>query len=230
MKKTRRQAKGVAEEQADYGIAPGGLVVMEGADLERAEEYMRNLRAKAVRVSHALSAANIPHAIVGGMAVLGHVFRVNPAAIRNTRDLDMLLNRADLDKAATVFKTLGFSYRKVMGIPAFVPPREAVTGKSRFEESVHLIWAGERVRPEDLAAAPTLEERPTILSPDGYACLDVTRLLRMKLTSFRLKDQVHIQDMLKFGLITPPVRKALPPELLARLKQVEEITEREKLP
>jgi hypothetical protein len=68
-----------------------------------------------------------------------------------------------------------------------------------------------------------------LLAPDGYACLDLTRLLTMKLTSFRLKDQVHIQDLLALGMITPAVRKALPPVLLPRLKQVQEITRREEL-
>jgi hypothetical protein len=42
----------------------------------------------------------------------------------------------------------------------------------------------------------------------------------MKLTSFRLKDQVHIQTMDLVGLITPDVENTLIPELQARLLQV----------
>jgi hypothetical protein len=190
---------------------------------------MEKLRARAHKVSQALQHAGIPHAVIGGLAVAAHVSRANPGAERNTKDLDMLLNRSDLDRAAEALKPLGFSFRKVKGIPAFLPPREAVVGRSRFAEGVHLVWAGERVRPEDLADAPTLEERPVAASQHGYACLDVSRLLKMKLTSFRLKDKVHVQDMLQVGLITPPVRKALPPELRVRLDEIEEITRRERM-
>jgi hypothetical protein len=42
----------------------------------------------------------------------------------------------------------------------------------------------------------------------------------MKLTSFRLKDQVHIQDMDGVGLITLGIEKTLSAPLLARLAEV----------
>ena len=42
----------------------------------------------------------------------------------------------------------------------------------------------------------------------------------MKLTSFRLRDQVHIQDMDSVGLITPEIEISLPEDLRERLKTV----------
>jgi len=42
----------------------------------------------------------------------------------------------------------------------------------------------------------------------------------MKLTSYRLKDQVHIQDLDHVGLITPEIEQTLSEPLLARLKEV----------
>jgi hypothetical protein len=190
---------------------------------------MANLKARAQKVSRALQKAGIRHAVIGGLAVAAHVARVNPAAERNTKDLDILLSRSDLDTAAKALLPLGFRYRKVMGIPAFVPPRETDRRQDRFRESVHLVWAGEKVRPTDLAAAPSLTEAPAVPSLDGYACLDVERLVRMKLTSFRLKDQVHIQDLLEMKLIAKKMEKRLPPELRARLEQVKQATENERL-
>lgn len=223
-----RLARHVREEKATYGAVGGGIVIMEGELLDAAEQQMESLRAKAVSVSQALAAAGVPHAVIGGMAVLGHMRRVDRTAYHTTRDLDVLVNRSDLDRAAEALKPLGFRFRKVMGIPAFIPPRDAGV-KSRFREGVHLIWAGEKVRPDDLAAAPSLEEAPTVLAPDGYACLDVGLLLRMKLTSFRLKDQVHVQDLLEWRLISKKIEADLPPELRERLEQVKRATERERL-
>ena len=48
----------------------------------------------------------------------------------------------------------------------------------------------------------------------------VVDLVHMKLTSFRLKDQVHIQDLDGVGLITPEIEQTLSAPLLARLGEV----------
>lgn len=189
---------------------------------------MEKLKAKARSVSQALQKAGIPHAVVGGLSVAAHVAAVDELAARNTLDLDILLNRADLDRAGQALKSLGFVYRKVMGISAFLPASKG-DRKSRFQEGVHIVFADERVRPEYVCPAPSLASSPVVLVREGYVCLDVPRLLRMKLTSFRHKDIVHIQDLLGQRLITRKMAAELPPELQARMEQVKRDTERERL-
>src|SRR5260221_5788662 len=143
MARKRMNADRAGQSSHIYGAAVAGIIEMDGADLDKSDEYMRNLREKAEKVSRALKVAGVPHAVIGGMAVLAHVFRVNPSAGRNTRDLDILVNREDVERGGTALKPLGFRYRKVMGLPVFFPPRAAVKSKSRFQEGVHLYWAGE---------------------------------------------------------------------------------------
>jgi hypothetical protein len=48
----------------------------------------------------------------------------------------------------------------------------------------------------------------------------VADLVRMKLTSYRLKDRVHIQDLDAVGLITSDIEADLPDLLRARLAEV----------
>jgi hypothetical protein len=48
----------------------------------------------------------------------------------------------------------------------------------------------------------------------------VADLVRMKLTSFRLRDQVHIQDLDSVGLITQEIENSVPDALRERLKKV----------
>ena len=227
--RAKRLANRVREERAAYGAVTAGIVVMPWSTLEVGDRYMRNLKERARKVSRALQKAGVPHAVIGGLAVAAHVARVDQAAERGTKDLDMLLKRSDLEAATRALLPLGLRYRKVLGVPAFVPPREKGRPQHRFRESVHLVWAGEKVRPDYPLPAPSLAEAPTVLSSDGYACLDVERLLRMKLTSFRLKDQVHIQDLMELRLITKKMEAGLPPELRARMEQVKRDTERERL-
>jgi len=50
--------------------------------------------------------------------------------------------------------------------------------------------------------------------------IPIADLLQMKLSSFRLKDQVHVQVLDRLGLITAQVEASLPPDLQARLAHV----------
>jgi hypothetical protein len=55
--------------------------------------------------------------------------------------------------------------------------------------------------------------------------LNLGALVRMKLTSFRDIDRVHVADMLGVGLIDESIRATLPGELRARLEEVERTLE-----
>jgi hypothetical protein len=81
------------------------------------------------------------------------------------------------------------------------------------------VWASERIRPSYTVLSPDVTESER--DPEGFVVIALPALVRMKLTSFRDIDRVHIADMLGVGLITPDVRGSLPLELLARLEQVE---------
>ena len=56
--------------------------------------------------------------------------------------------------------------------------------------------------------------------PDQFRLVELEALLRMKLNSFRRKDQVHVMDMLDVGLIDAAWVARLPGELGARLQQL----------
>ncbi len=54
----------------------------------------------------------------------------------------------------------------------------------------------------------------------GYRLLALDALVRMKLTSNRTIDRVHVRDMLDVGLIDASWLTRLPPELAARLQEL----------
>ncbi len=45
-----------------------------------------------------LTSAKIGFELIGGGAVMVHVNRVEPSAVRNTKDLDIMVDRADLER------------------------------------------------------------------------------------------------------------------------------------
>jgi hypothetical protein len=55
---------------------------------------------------------------------------------------------------------------------------------------------------------------------EGVLLAPVVDLVRLKLTSYRLKDRVHIQDMDGVGLITREIEAQLSEPLLARPHEV----------
>ena len=67
---------------------------------------------------------------------------------------------------------------------------------------------------------PVPDFSPPVRTAEGVLLAPVADLVRMKLTSYRLKDRVHIQDMDAVGLITSEVAAGLPEVLRARLREV----------
>ena len=167
----------------------------------------------AKRLDAALSAAGIRYQVIGGFAVFCHVDRIDPLAARLTRDIDVAIDRVDLQSIGEAAKSIGMQYRHVAGVDMLV---DATTPKAR--SAVHLIFAKEKVRPEYTDSVPDIAEPVRVT--EGVFIAPVSDLVRMKLTSFRLKDKVHIQDMDSVGLITAEIESSLPDVLRARLKEV----------
>ena len=174
----------------------------------RVEERLR-------RAAAALDEAGIKYAVIGGNAVAAWVARVDPAATRSTKDVDLLVEQSDLPRIETVLTQAGFTREDELGVTLFKDPDEP-----SVRASIHLVWAQQKVRPEYSVPAPSVDE--SVRDPQGFNVIDLSALVRMKLTSFRRIDQVHIEDMLKSGLIDETVSQGLPGSLAQRLSEVED--------
>ncbi len=175
---------------------------------------MQRVEERLNRVTAALDAAGVAYAVVGGNAVAAWVASVDPAATRTTKDVDLLVRKADLDQVTAVLGGLGFQREDLRSLVLFLAPDEP----SR-RSGVHLVWASERVRPSYSHPAPNVDETTRSLAP--FAVLELAALVRMKLTSLRDIDRVHIADLLRTGLITDDVRARLPADLCERLLDIE---------
>lgn len=187
--------------------------------------YMQELKDKALKVSQALQKAGVPHAVIGGLALASYLARAHKRAERNTQDVDILLHRKDLEAATRALKPLGYRYRKVMKLHAFMPNQRG----AHFVDGIHIIWSEEKVRDEYLHPTPALIEKSDVDSHQGIQYLSLYNLVVMKLTSFRHKDITHIQDLIYWKLLTKKIEAALPADLKERLEQVKRDTKRESL-
>jgi hypothetical protein len=82
--------------------------------------------------------------------------------------------------------------------------------------AVHLLWAGEKVRPEYPLPSPAVEQRQT-LGP-GMDVVSLPGLVLMKLMANRDQDRVHLRDLIDVGLVSRDLLAGLPPELAGRLE------------
>jgi hypothetical protein len=180
--------------------------------LERMERAVEKVRERLLRSTAALEAAGVPYAVIGGNAVMAWVEQADESAVRFTQDVDLVLRREDLGRAGEALAKAGFVHRRSAGIEMFL---DGPGAKAR--DAVHVIFSGEKVRPEYVAAVPDVAES---VSFGPYRVLALEAVVRMKLTSYRRKDQVHVLDMIGVGLVdaTWPVR--YPPELAARLQHL----------
>lgn len=178
--------------------------------LDRIVNAVEAVRRRLLRSTAALEAAGIPYAVVGGNAVAAWVARVDEAAVRFTQDVDILLRRADLDAATLPMESAGFVRRHVKSIDMFL---DGPGAKAR--DAVHILFAGERVKPEDGQPSPDVTDAEVV---GPYRVIGLPALVRMKLTSFRDKDRTHLRDMLDVGLIDAGWIPTLPLALGARLQ------------
>lgn len=179
---------------------------------DRMIEAVEAVRERALRATRALESAGVPYAVAGGNAVAAWVARVDRAAVRNTQDVDILVRRADFDRVRQALESVGFHHHELMGDDCFI---DGPDGGPR--DAVHLLYASEKVRPEYVAPSADVSESE---SAGDYNVVRLDALVRMKLNSFRRKDQMHLLDFINVGLIDESWLDRLHPDHAARLKEL----------
>ena len=181
------------------------------------EERLFDLVGILHKITDTLISEGIPHEVVGGLAVLIHVEEANPELTSLTRDIDLMVLRSDLERIKMAAAQHGFRFRHSAGIDMLIYG-ETDSAKN----AVHLIFSGEKVRAHYPDPAPPIEPERKQIHGKEVMVIPVADLVRMKLTSNRDKDRVHIRSMDAAGLIPPAVEGTLTLELTERLKNIRE--------
>jgi hypothetical protein len=163
-----------------------------------------------LKISTALQSANVPFALVGGQAVALWVATKDPAAVRTTKDVNILLRRDDLGPARAAARSVDMDYFETMGVGMFIDQRDP-----NPRHAVHIVWAGELVRAGDVVAAPSIDDRTTL--PGDYDVISLAKLVEMKLMAGRDQDRVHLRDLIDVGLVGRELLIGLPPTLSTKL-------------
>lgn len=180
--------------------------------LNRMVRAVERVRDRLKRATTALTQGKVRYAVAGGNAVAAWVAKYDERAVRNTQDVDIMLVRDDLPAAIEAMSAAGFIFRHVKSIDMFLDGPD-----SRAIDAVHILFAGEKIRADYLEAAPSLDR---VAEQQGYKVLELEDLVRMKLTSFRDKDRMHLRDLLDVGAIDSAWAPRFIPPLAERLQQL----------
>ena len=187
-------------------------VTMPWEILDRMERAVAKVRERLLKATSALNQAGVPYAVAGGNAVASWVASIDEGAVRNTRDIDLLIRRADLPAVTAALEGAGFIPARTFGVTMFLENADA-----KPSESVHLLFAGEKVRDDYPLSSPDVV---TVDDPAGFRVLQLEALVQMKLLANRDKDRTHIRDMIGVGLLDQSWLAKLPPILAERLKEI----------
>ena len=120
------------------------LVREQGIDIfERMFRAVELVQQRLNRACEALRQAQVPYAVVGGNAVAAWVATIDEGAVRNTRDVDLLLEEEDLPRATQALQAAGFVRDEVLGTVVFL---DGPDGKP--SQGLHILIAQRKVRPE----------------------------------------------------------------------------------
>src|SRR5271154_3594376 len=189
---------------ADAAVGPIGW--------ERALMAAEKVKERLRRATRALDAAGVPYAVAGGNAVAEWIARVDEGAVRNTRDVDLLVRRTDLPAVRTALEASGFVYHQLLGVDMFIDGPQG-----RPSEAVHILFAGEKVRPNDEHPLPDLADSERAAE---FQVANLEAVVRMKLIANRRNDQVHLLDLIGVGLLDATWPARFPAPLGARLQQL----------
>ena len=178
---------------------------------ERSLIAAEKVKEMCLRTALTLDAAGIACAVIGGNAVADWISRVDEEAARNTRNVDILIERNDFSQVKTLLENSGF-IQDQQWIETF-----RLASKASSKGGITLYYSGEKVRTTDAFPMPlvTQSERGCV-----YQVIQFDALVVMKLTAWRLIDRVHLRDMMNVGLIETIWLTKLPQLLSDRLCQL----------
>ena len=181
------------------------------------EERVFELIGTLQKLSEPLEQAGVAHELVGGLAVFLHVENADSTHSSLTRDIDVLIRRDGLPLVVAIAEQQGFRFEQSAGLDTLLYG-EANSARN----AVHLLFSGEKVKSTQLEAHPGIRPVRSSLHGQDFLVISVADLVRMKLSSYRDKDRVHVRGMEAAGLITSAVEGELNEEFRLRLRHIRE--------
>lgn len=176
---------------------------------DRMERAVRRVQDCLDHVSRLLRDHGIRYAVGGSNAASLWIATVDKSAVRQARDVELVVYAADLVQASDVFLAHGFQRLESARASSFglidSPSKRPILRLTTFEEFC---------KPQ-----PQLEI-DGVCRVQGYEVLTLDALVRQMLVRHKLDDRVDLRDMMDVGLVDATWPAKFSPELAARLQHL----------
>jgi hypothetical protein len=187
------------------------------------ENGMYSLLSDVERIVKLLREAGVSFELIGGVAVNAHLLAAKERSRTFvTRDVDLLVDRSELPRIVQAGEANGYQAKKIIGGYMLIRPDQ------RPADAVHMVFAGETSKSTQPLVHPQVRAEEMDLFELRVPVAPLSDLVRMKLSSLRVKDLVHLEILDDAGLITPELEAELPPVLSERLHEARKQFERDK--
>jgi hypothetical protein len=195
-------------------VQPTPTVVFFGEDLlDRMERAVEKVRERLERTVFALESAGIPYALSGCNATAMWIDSVDPAAVRQSRNVEILLRRSEFDAAQLAIEQTGFT-------------KQADERGTRFIDGADGSWRS--ATEVTFACEPIVGKSPLFSTPDvteveivnGHRIIKLDALVGLQLARFRLDDSVDLIDLRDVGLVDGSCPSRFPSEFAKRLQDL----------
>ncbi len=139
-------------------------------------------------IAAAFAAAGIRYAVCGGVAVTVH------GATRSTKDIDILIERADVQRALDAVRPLGYTFVALpLTFEEGTPRERHVQRVSKIEGREHLMLD---LMIAEAALAGSLDDRVDVALPQGpLVVVSRATLIRMKRLAGRPQDLADLEKL-----------------------------------
>lgn len=187
------------------------------------ETGMYSLQSELERVVKLLREAGVPFEVIGGVAVNAHLLASDQRSrMFVTADVDLLTEREHLSDIIRAAESSGYQAKKIIGGYMLIRPGQ------RVAEAVHFVFAGEKSKSTQVIVHPQVRPQEMPFFELQIPVAPLSDLVKMKLSSLRAKDVVHLQILEDAGMITRDIEADLPEVLKENLKEARRQFERDK--
>jgi hypothetical protein len=165
------------------------------------------------RTATALENAAIPYAFCGSNATAAWIASVDTSAVRQARNVELVIRRSELEVAELCLRDWGF-VRSIVG--AEVRFLDGIDGKWR--DAIKITFGCEPVAGKSKTSIAPSPEDSDILG-DKHV-LRLNSLVEFQLARFRLDDVVDLRDLIDVGLVDRTWLNELSSELASRLQEL----------
>lgn len=189
-------------------------VVSFGEDaLERMVQAARRVLERLERATSSLEHNGIPFAVGGSNATAIWIASIDAAAVRQARNVELVLLRKDLANVRACLERAGFAESTSGDKVRFLDGPEG-----NWRDGLEVTFACEQIgQASSKHVAPHPASSEVV---NGVRVLRLATLVQFQLARYRLDDLVDLRDMIDVGLIDAQMRQGMEHGLSSRLQEL----------